>query len=957
MLNHVPARRPFLATLLPSALALMLAAAPLAAQDGAVAGQVTDNQTGVGLSAVDIQVLTAEGDVVARGVSSGNGAFRIGGVPTGTYEVLFSVAGWENHRESGVTVSAGELTRLQVAMTPRTFNLNPITVSASRSTQKLLDAPASIQVVDEVEVDRNIALTATEHVEGKAGVDVLRSGLQQSYVVARGFNNVFSGSMLVLNDYRLARVPSLRANIMHLNPSTNLDVDHVEVVLGPASALYGPNAANGVLHVLTKSPIDDPGSTISVAGGFRSQDAVPASASGGRSFDASTEGVLHAEGRFAVKASDEFGAKISGQYFEGTDYLFLDPAEAQARELARECLEELDAGNDPDTDPCPTFNPAASPTTQHFQTKLQRVGARDFGLERWSLDARADWRPSEEASLILSAGWNNSGNSIDLTGIGAGQVRDWLYSYYQARFNYDDLFAQFFLNTSDAGDTYILRTGNPIVDESYVAVGQLQHQLSLGDRHTLTYGADLIRTVPQTKGTVNGRNEDDDQITEIGGYLQAESRLADRWELVTAARVDKHSEIEDPVFSPRAALVYTPSEGHSVRATYNRAFSTPTTNNLFLDISAGGFTIPNTGVGYNIRAMGTGSNGFTFRTDGGRPMMKSPFNVQDPTAFLPTRTQAAWDLAINAVAEASPNPAMVRAAFNAIGEPSSQEVPLSFHLLNAETQTLETLGGFDEVNINDIPPIKEQITNTFEVGYKGLLNDRLLLSGDLWYEQREDFVGPLRVETPNVGLDSAAVMAYAVPRLAQVFVQQGLSEEAAQAQAQALANGVARLPVGVIQPEGVSDRPSLMLTYRNFGDVDLWGGDFRVRYNVDDRWTLEGNASYVNDEFFTTEGDTVFLNAPSVKFGGGVEFSDEDSGLHGQLQGRYTDDFRMNSGVFVGAVDSYFLTDLSLGYDLPSVPGASVQLQVQNLLDESYRSVVGGAEMGRFSMLRLRYSF
>ncbi len=945
MLNHVPARRPLLATLLSSALALTLAAAPLAAQDGAVAGQVTDNQTGVGLSAVDIQVLTTDGDVVARGVSSGNGAFRIGGVPTGTYEVLFSVAGWENHRETGVTVSAGELTRLQVAMTPRTFNLNPITVSASRSTQKLLDAPASIEVVDEVEVDRNIALTATEHVEGKAGVDVLRSGLQQSYVVARGFNNVFSGSMLVLNDYRLARVPSLRANIMHLNPSTNLDVDHVEIVLGPASALYGPNAANGVLHVLTKSPIDDPGSTISVAGGFRGQDAVPPSAPGGRSFDASTEGVLHAEGRFAVKASDEFGAKISGQYFEGTDYLFLDPAEVRARQLAEACL---NSPQFPAAQPCANFNPSNSPTLEDFQAKLQRVGERNFGLERWSLDARADWRPSEEASLILSAGWNNSGNSIDLTGIGAGQVRDWLYSYYQARFNYDDLFAQFFLNTSDAGDTFILRTGNPIVDESYVAVGQLQHQLSLGDRHTLTYGADLIRTVPQTKGTVNGRNEDDDQITEIGGYLQAESRLADGWELVTAARVDKHSEIEDPVFSPRAALVYTPSEGHSVRATYNRAFSTPTTNNLFLDISAGAVPLGG-GLSYDVRAMGTGADGFTFERMNGRPAMKSPFSPQ-PGQFLPTTTPTLWQLAVGVVSQQNPQ---VGQALEQIDPPGESEVPVVLRRFNTEFQPgtgqepFLPFGGFDRLEA--IPPVQEQITNTFEVGYKGLVDDRLLLAGDVWFESRTDFVGPLRIETPNAFLSGQELGQYVVPRL----MQMGFSQE----QATAVAQEMATLPLGSIQPRGVSDRPSLMLTYRNFGDVDLWGGDFRVRYNVDDRWTLEGNASYVNDEFFTTEGDTVFLNAPSVKFAGGVEFSDEDSGLHGELQGRYTDDFRMNSGVFVGAVDSYFLTDLSLGYDLPSVPGASVQLQVQNLLDESYRSVVGGAEMGRFSMLRLRYSF
>ena len=137
---------------------------------------------------------------------------------------------------------------------------------------RLLDAPASLSVVSTEQIQDEPALTTMDHVEGQAGVDVMRSGLQGGYVVVRGFNNVFSGSLLTLTDNRIARVPSLRANIQHLNPSTNLDVERVEIVRGPASALYGPNAANGVMHVITRSPIDDPGSAVALGGGLRQQD-------------------------------------------------------------------------------------------------------------------------------------------------------------------------------------------------------------------------------------------------------------------------------------------------------------------------------------------------------------------------------------------------------------------------------------------------------------------------------------------------------------------------------------------------------------------------------------------------------------------------------------------------------------------------------------------------------------
>ena len=80
----------------------------------------------------------------------------------------------------------------------------------------------------------------------------------------------------------------------------------------------------------------------------------------------------------------------------------------------------------------------------------------------------------------------------------------------------------------------------------------------------------------------------DDNIAEVGAYILSKTALiADRLDLVLAGRLDTHSRLDENVFSPRAALVFELSEGHHVRATYNRAFSTPTTLNHFLDISGG----------------------------------------------------------------------------------------------------------------------------------------------------------------------------------------------------------------------------------------------------------------------------------------------------------------------------------------------------------------------------------
>jgi outer membrane receptor for ferrienterochelin and colicins len=79
-----------------------------------------------------------------------------------------------------------------------------------------------------------------DHLRSLAQVDVIQQGVQSTNVVVRGFNNIFSGALHTLTDHRVAGVPSLRVNIMSWVPSTDEDIERMELVFGPASALYGP---------------------------------------------------------------------------------------------------------------------------------------------------------------------------------------------------------------------------------------------------------------------------------------------------------------------------------------------------------------------------------------------------------------------------------------------------------------------------------------------------------------------------------------------------------------------------------------------------------------------------------------------------------------------------------------------------------------------------------------------
>jgi iron complex outermembrane receptor protein len=737
--------------------------------------------------------------------------------------------------------------------------------------------------------------------QARPAIDVARHGINQGTVVVRGFNNAFSGATLTLVDNRIARVPSLRYNAMTMIPTTNEDYERVEVVSGPGSALYGPNAANGVVHFLTKSPLKYQGTSLNVAGGNRD--------------------LWLVSGRHAMLAGDRAAFKVTGQYFEGTDFEYVDPVEADNRQRL------IDAGQDPGL-----------------------IGVRDFNVKRWAFEGRLDVQVGDESELAVSGGYNEIDN-IELTGLGAAQAQQWGYGYGQARLVWKKLFVQTYMNTSNAGDTYLLRTGNLIVDKSKFIVGQVQHAWEMSPRQSFTYGVDGLFTRPDTEGTINGRNEDDDNIDEFGGYVQSDTQLHDRWDLVLAARLDDHSQLRDPVFSPRAALQFAATDDQTVRATYNRAFSTPSTNNLFLDLvvleDLGGLGAPTGLRGYDVFTQGVPKDGFSFRrdTDGGVDglYMEVPEAFQhlvDPmkASQLPADATQMWGEALMIAVAGGADPGIL-----GIPAPPPGLVGSSLRALNPTT------GSFVDISpseVQDIAPLKPTITNTAELGWKGKIGGSFSAAADIYYTRIQDFVGPLRVETPNVFFDRGELEDYLGN-----FLPPGADS--------VLAAGLAAIPLGTVTPTNSSDQAALIVTYRNFGDIDLGGVDLGFDWSLDRRWTVGVSYSWVSEDFFEdVEGELdVSLNAPKNKAGIRVRYDDRNRGLRVGAAYRYVDAFPVESGVFNGRLDHYNVVDVTAAYDLPFAPGASIALSMQNAFDEPHREFIGAPTLRRLTMGRISYNF
>ncbi|MCH8981870.1 TonB-dependent receptor plug domain-containing protein, partial [candidate division KSB1 bacterium] len=333
----------------------------LSAQTGILRGTVTDAETNKGLAGAN--VIVTSGELKTGTATSKSGQFELKNLPPGNYLIQVKHIGYQLKVIPNLFISNGETKELEIMLTVKAIEFNPISISASRRPEKVLDAPASVTVLNATAIENRTALTPTDHLKALPAVDIISAGLNQSRVVVRGFNDLFSGSLLSLIDNRITRIPAVRLNAFQLIPASNLDIERIEVVSGPASALYGPNSANGVMHVLTKSPFDSKGTIVSVGGGERS--------------------VLIGTIRHAGVLNDKIGYKFSLQYYEGNDFPSVDSTEIVAR------LDAISNGADPDT---------------------LRTGVRIFDIKSTNFDGRFDFHLSPELKFIENGGLSRGGN-------------------------------------------------------------------------------------------------------------------------------------------------------------------------------------------------------------------------------------------------------------------------------------------------------------------------------------------------------------------------------------------------------------------------------------------------------------------------------------------------------------------------------------------------------------------
>jgi iron complex outermembrane receptor protein len=509
----------------------------LFAADGRITGRIT-RANGSGIGGVIVQVL----ELSRVELTDSGGNFTIA-VPPGTYSVQF-VAGDQAVTESNVTVTSGSSTRIDKQVDWQLSLAETITVySASRRTERLVEAPAAVTVVPQEEIEAIAASgQAPRLVETAPGVDFTQSGLYDTNFNARGFNSSLNRRILTLIDGRDPAVAFLGSQEWAALSYPLDEMASVELIRGPGSALYGANAFSGVLNMTTKMPRNTPGGRLLLSGG-----------------DLNTR---RADLRHAGSLGSDWYYRFTGGYQQSDDF-------ARSRTTSVEY-----------TVPCTTTG----------QTNCLRLEARPLVLDEVQVGfggVRFD-KHFATSVLTLEGGYATLEGPVFQTGIGRVQVTDVQRPWARINYNLPHWNLSAYYDARNADDQIALASGAALFEDSSNVHAEAQTNWDFFDGRTRVIAGvawndqDVDTSNPSGVHTLMAEAKSEQQQAAFG---QLEFDVTDRLKLVAAARWDD-STLHEAQFSPKAAAVFQFAPNHTLRYGYNEAFQRPNYSELFLTAPA-----------------------------------------------------------------------------------------------------------------------------------------------------------------------------------------------------------------------------------------------------------------------------------------------------------------------------------------------------------------------------------
>ena len=900
---------------------LIVFSGQLFAQETKISGTVTSDDNSKILSGVSIAIK----DKVLGTTTNAAGNFSLNYKGKLPVTLIISALGYET-KEIEVT-SAGQ--DISVTLAAKSIMLNEVVSSASRVSQSILQSPVSIEKMSLKAIKENPSFTFYDGLQNLKGMEAVTSSITYKQVNTRGFNTTGNSRFLQLVDGVDNQTPGLNFSVGNLFGASDLDIESAEVIPGAASALYGPVAFNGLLNIRTKDPFSYQGLSFQLKTGVNH---ISDPATGAKEMN---DFAL----RYAHAFSDRLAFKINASYLKGVDWYANDYTDVSTAVAAAQR-----GPNNPGRDALNIYGDEVSRDLPGIgvvsRTGYEEKDLMNYDVYSLKLNGALHYRITDGMEAVYQ--YNYGVGTASYTGSSRFDLNNFVLQNHRVELKGSKFFLRGYMVSENSHDSYNTRSlaqfinrdwvrdlsGNvvapKVADDTwftrYAAAFNGSQSGVTGNNHAAARSfADQGRFLPgsaafdQSKDAsihnyglsgagvfsnskfyhadgqydfssaikvfdflaggslrnykmfTNGSLFDDKtnkiSIKEYGAFAQVGKKLFDeRLKLSASVRYDKNENF-DGSFTPRFSGVYTVGKSHNFRASYQTGFRNPTPVDQFIKLNVGPITILG-GAPSNSAGMNVYENSFTAASAG---------------VFGP---------AVGA----------------AIGGGTPPPVAINQNK--------------DLLVKSDVAYIKPEQQKAFEVGYKGLINDKLLIDLNYYYSKYTDFLlntVVLRPTSPVLGAD-------------------GKINPAAAAE-------VAARTVSAFQ------------LYTNAKDeVSAQGVSFGLTYLLNGGYVLGGNATWSDFNLGKANINNIAqFNTP--KYSTNMTFGNSNIGqsnigfnLAWHWQSAF-DWYGTFNGVRPGRINAYSMVDAQINKKIPSV-NTTIKLGGSNILNKYISQAYGSPAVG-----------
>lgn len=916
-----------------------------------ISGTVTDGDTKETLVGVNIVVKSK----VIGTITDLSGQFSLNVNQEPPFTLVFSRVGFQSKE---VEITSANTSGLNVELFEQTMLGQEVVISASRVEESILQSPVSIEKMDILSIRDTPADNYYKAIANLKGVDVTSSSINFQIVNARGFNSTGNTRFVQLTDGMDTQAPALNFPIGNLNGPSELDVESVEFIPGSASALYGPNAFNGILLVNSKSAFEYQGLSAFYKQGFNHFNGRPGEPSNPQPM---YEGSI----RYAKAFNNKFAFKLNGSFMQATDWYGTDQTD----------LSIGTQGNLP-------FNPGANRVhvfgdevannigllrnVGAIQQQAQQLGLGgyisslpdqivsrtgyderflvDYGAKNYKFNTGLYWRINDRSELSYTMNYG-AGTSV-YTGAQRYSLRNFEISQHKLELRGSNYFLRGYTTRENSGESFIadltgvninnIWKGNSAWFGEYaiaymaglaqqgVAPGTLGTSAQQAIAHNVARGqADTGRILPGTPEFENASRQVRADFIPQGSLFNDQSRM-----YMAEGQYDFRNDFDFMelqvggqyrVYELRSnGTIFADVEGNDITISEYGAFVQAGKRVLDDKLKLSG------SLRYDKNENFEGQ--FSPRISGVFTQKNHNFRLSYQTGFRMPTTQGQhidlnvvsarligglpyyrekYDIFNNAYTLAS-----VEQYIAKVGSGVSPVSPEATSLLKPATAA-------------DFPELRPEQVRSIEVGYKSLLNNsKILIDFAYYYNIYNNFItqnavrkapGPV-FPTPANG-DQLAINAVNAPSL--------------------------------LTPITTPGQENTFQTYTNFtgSDVRAHGAALGLTFNLPKNYTIGGNYNFNKLISAPTEGFLNDFNTPEHK--GNITFGNRKvtKNMGFNLALRYQSEFRWESSFARGDVPAVTTLDAQLSYKVSSMKSI-IKVGGSNLANNRYILNFGGPTIG-----------